>query len=172
MNYICTRLKDYSVFAKKCIAMQQRRAENTIFIPANMVLPFKINEITLVKAVPWLLQALEDTKPLVIQKCFYKSLKIDMFKVAGDDVNELGDMMKQLGLQMSTYLEKEISNIEVQAFALEDERSWADDEEDGELLEDEENGEDVVIEDPSELIGLVKRLQSYFRNTGCTEEVC
>lgn len=60
----------------------------------------------------------------------------------------------------------------MQAFALEDERSWADDEEDGELLEDEENGEDVVIEDPSELIGLVKRLQTYFRNTGCTEEVC
>ena len=73
---------------------------------------------------------------------------------------------------MSTYLEKEISDIEVQAFALEDERSWADDEEDGELLEDEENGEDVVIEDPSELIGLVNRLQTYFRNTGCPEVVC
>ena len=71
-----------------------------------------------------------------------------------------------------------LREIEVQAFALEDERSWSDDEEDGELLEDgdlleeEENGEDVVIEDPSELIGLVKRLQTYFRNTACPEEVC
>jgi hypothetical protein len=172
MKFICTRLKEYSVFVEKRVAMQQRRAANTLFIPAKLVLPFKINEITLIKAVPWLIQALEATKPLVIQKCFYKSLEIDMFKVSGDDFNELGDMMGNLGLQMSTYLGRPVTDTEVQAFALEDERSLVDDEEGDELLEDdEENDEDVVVEDPSVFLDVVERLKTYFRNTACPEGV-
>ena len=174
MNFICRRLKEHSVFAEKRIAMQQRRAVNTVFIPANIVLPFKINEITLVKAVPWLIQALEEINPLVIQKCFYKSLEIDLFKVAGDDVNELGNMIENLKLQMSTYLGRRVSESEVQAFALEDERSWVDDElleEGDESEDDDENEEDVVVEDPSLFLDVVARLKTYFRNTACPEAV-
>ena len=170
MNFICTRLKEYTEFVEKRTAMQQKRVSNTIFIPVNIVYPFKINEITLVKAVPWLIQALEETKPLVVQKCFYKSLKMEMFKVADDDVNELDGMMEKLGLSMSTYLGREATGIEVQAFALEDERSLVDYEEDDALL-DAENGEDVIVEDPSVIIDCLKRAQTYFRNTACPEEV-
>jgi hypothetical protein len=68
-------------------------------------------------------------------------------------------MMGQLGLGMSTYLGRKANDIK-QAFALEDERSWALDEEGDELEGDEleDDDEDVIVEDPSELIGLVKRL--------------
>ena len=76
----------------------------------------------------------------------------------------------------STYLGREATDIELQAFDLEDERSLVDDEEGDELLDEkideEEIDEDVIVEDPSVLIDYVKRLQTYFRNTGCPEEVC
>ena len=51
MNFICSRLKKDSAFAEMRIAMQQRKAANTVFIPAITVLPFRINEIALVRAV-------------------------------------------------------------------------------------------------------------------------
>ena len=94
MKFICTRLKEYSVFAEKRIEMQRRSFESKVFIPKNAVEPFKINEITLVKAVPWVIEALNEINPLVIQKCFYKALKIDMFKVAGIDVNGVKDFFQ------------------------------------------------------------------------------
>ena len=66
---------------------------------------------------------------------------------------------------MSTYLGRKANDIEVQAFALEDERSWVVM---NELLEDiEENNEDVVAKDPSVFIDVVKELLTYFRNTAC-----
>ena len=60
----------------------------------------------------------------------------------------------------STYLGREATDIELEAFDLEDERSLVDDEE----------GE--IVEDPSVFIDTLKRLQTYFRNTACPEEVC
>ena len=81
-------------------------------------------------------------------------------------------MMGNLGLQIRTYLGRPVSDTEVQAFALEDERSSVDADEGDELLEDEEeNDEDVVIEDPSVMIDAVSRLKTYFRNTACPEGV-
>ena len=73
---------------------------------------------------------------------------------------------------MTTYLGRKATDIEVQAFALEDEMSVANHEEGDEILDDSENNdEDVVVEDPSVFIDSLERLQTYFRNTACPEEV-
>lgn len=63
--------------------------------------PFKINEISVARAAPWIAQALNATLPATIQSCFYNALKMEKFKPVQEhqiqeELMDLGNAIERL----------------------------------------------------------------------------
>jgi hypothetical protein len=125
---------------------------------------FKMNEITLYRIVPLVLQAAREIKPCTIRKCFYNTLKLDIFNpVHAENLTDTAVGLQLLLHAMKKYLsnENELSIMHVLYFAIED----------GEIVK--KILVDVVVENPKEFTEgtfTMSQLRSYLVNTGCINE--
>ncbi len=81
LDYVCERIDMDMQMETRMAAYAQSRDSSQMTIRLPKTTPrFTMNEINMIRIVPWINRALEQMKPSMIQKCFYKTLKMDMFK--------------------------------------------------------------------------------------------
>jgi hypothetical protein len=135
---------------------------------------FKLNEITIAKIIPWVKESFMEVEASTIRKCFYKTLKLEMFS---DESKEYEESIQQeladpLPKALSTlteivelYLGTRVNPMELVEYALHD--PHIDIQEDFE----EESDDDIIVENPSTMMAYNNSLLRYFTNTGCPMEV-
>ena len=126
---------------------------------------FRINQVTLLLAVPWISTAFKDVSNTTISRCFHRTLGLEMFAQVANQT-EFTEAFESLADSVRSFLsEDEVPDDLVLSFALNDEGQE-------ETVESETaQAEVVAIEDPRRVLGWLERTIAYFENTCCHEEV-
>lgn len=132
---------------------------------------FRLNDITIQRIVPWFAQAAAEIKPSTIQKCFYNSLKLDMFlqqassPMQPEIIDDLTSLQDTVGLFFGDQNPPDL--IQISNFGMID-AEYAE-----ENVSDDEEQEHVIVADPklfTEGSFTMAQLRTYWRNTGCVRE--
>jgi len=133
---------------------------------------FKLNNLTLHRIIPWLVEACKEIKPLTIQKCFHNTLKMDVFKptLSEETISEAQKTFEALSESVQRYFGVDVRASEILEYATFDN-----------VLPyvaindiDSEDEDNIVIPDPKLFLEgkfTMAQLQSYFRETGCFREL-
>jgi len=130
---------------------------------------FRLNELTLHRCIPWFVEACKELSPLTIQKCFYKTLKMEMFKPADVVVlkTEMTQTMDALLNAVGQFMGREVPIIDVMEYLTKDNDIKA------EIDNAESDNEQIAIPDPRTFLKqrfTIDELKNYLRETGCVRE--
>ena len=128
---------------------------------------FNLKEISVQKITPWIKKSFNELNPCTIQKCFFNTLKLEMFEIkeSEKDLNFNHDISKLSNL-ISTYTGNDLQPLEVYEFAVDPNENMIESD-----IENQEEELDDKIPDPNHLVKQLDLFNSYFINTGCIQEV-
>lgn len=126
---------------------------------------FSMNAVNLKMVIPWINNSFNEVSPLTIQKCFFKTLKLDIFQLAAE-VNETNLDLEILKADFEKLVGKKVEENHFLDFIFNDDviDSAEDDFDDYE--------EEVIsIPDAQKLFVGLEEYLTYFINTSCFAEV-
>ena len=113
------RVVEYKQFMDTLNATRQHNSllrrvgtSNRVFLAnINPVTPFQMQENSLEKITPWIAESLDAIDALTIQKCFFKTIKIDLFRPVSLDaeMNALNDLMASVRIDLNTLSGTEVT---------------------------------------------------------------
>jgi hypothetical protein len=133
---------------------------------------FRSNELSLARVTPWISEAMRAIKPGTIQKCFNRTLQLQLFEARPETCSANDDTMHELEVlegQMEEFLNRDVQPENVLQFAQQDVTCSENQHED---YQPSEENETIHIAEPAVLLKRLDEYFEYFMNTNCTEEVC
>ena len=124
---------------------------------------FKVNDISIRLILPWIKESFYSISEKTIQKCFHKTIALDIFAVQDESFNIELASLKQAA---EKYLGETINSENLLQYALTDEVKMSSDDDN-----DDEDNEIIVVEDQKKLLSGLEAYKIYFSNTGCYEEL-
>lgn len=134
--------------------------------------PFTMNEINIYRIAPWIKKAIENLQPLSIQKCFYRTLKLQSLKPElVEDTPDATQPINNIISAMSSFMNRDVSPEEALVYVRGDYEENAEEQVEQNEGTQSNDDEDITIPDTRLMLQYADILRSYFNNTGAHEQV-
>lgn len=138
-----------------CFKCKYRLYLSKFVVEQQLLGQFKMNQVTLHKATPWIMNSIRSLNPVTIMKCFYKTIQHPIFNVNADD-EQINQDFGQLHETMEMLVGTKLATQEVHTYITMDNFK-----QNTKLSDHQSETKEIAVTDHQKMLKYLKELKEY-----------